>query len=139
MTQSSHGWCSLRLRFDERELVLLRGSEHLRGLALAREAKPQDLRSALNLARAGQKLGRVAAGNPVVLEEPEVGLLVEALSFARTELQWAMRAGSAEDGQRRGAVVASFPELGEKDAWRSFGIAREMEALSGRLQTALAN
>jgi hypothetical protein len=139
MSQAGRGWCSLRLRFDERELILLRGSEQLRGLALARAAKPADLRAALNLARTGQKLGRVGPGSPVVLDEPEVGLLLDALGFARTELQWAMRGASAEDPARRGDVLTSFPELGEKDAWRSFGIAREMESLQTRLQTALAS
>ena len=31
----------------------------------------------------------------------------------------------------------AFPELVEKGAWRSFGIAREMEALAARLDAAL--
>jgi hypothetical protein len=51
---SPHGWCSLRLRFEQRELELLRHAEQLRGAVMAHTARPAELRSALTLAKAGQ-------------------------------------------------------------------------------------
>jgi hypothetical protein len=134
-----HGWCSLRLRFDERELGLLKGAEHLRGVALAHQPRPEILRTALNLAKAGHKLSSAAPGASVVLEESEVGLLLEALRFAHTEVQWAARAQDGQEEPRREAVFAAFPELPERGAWRSFGLTRELEGLANRLHTALSS
>ena len=134
----SQGWCSLRLRFDERELTLLRGAEKLRGLALAQTPRPELLRTALNLAKAGRKLGRATAGASVTLDEGEVGLLIEAVRFATTEVAWGIRAGEQADPPRRAAVFAAFPELGERGTWRSFGVTRELESLGQRLHTALS-
>ena len=57
-----YGWCSLRLRFDARELVLLRAAEQVQGAALANMPRPDVLRTALNLARVGHKLGAAAPG-----------------------------------------------------------------------------
>ena len=39
--------------------------------------------------------------------------------------------------RQREAVSAAFPELVELGGWRSFGLARELEALAARLHTAL--
>jgi hypothetical protein len=136
----THGWCSLRLRFEDRELELIRGAERLRGTALARTARPEVLRTALSLAKAGHKIGASSAGSSVSLEESEVSLLLDALRFASQEVQRATRAPNGESGQDRGqydAVLGAFPELVQKGVWRSFGLARELEAVATRLQTAL--
>jgi hypothetical protein len=135
--EHSHGWCSLRLRFEERELILLKSAEQLRGVALAQNARPQVLRTALNLAKAGHKLGIAAPGSSVVLEEAEVGLLLEALRFATDEVHWATRAHEDQDERRLAAVLAAFPELVERGVWRSFGLTRELETVAARLQSAL--
>jgi hypothetical protein len=126
----------LRLRFEQRELVLLKGAEQLRGVALAQTPRPQVLRTALNLAKAGHKLGVAAPGSSVVLEEGEVTLLLEAVRFATVEVQWATRAHD-EDARRQEAVLSAFPELVERGAWRSFGLNRELDTLASRLQAAL--
>lgn len=136
-SEQSHGWCSLRLRFEERELTLLKGAEQLRGVALAHTARPQVLRTALNLAKAGHKLGVAVPGASVVLEESEVGLLLEALRFAAEEVRWATRVQEDHDTRRREAVLTAFPELVERGIWRSFGLTRELETVAARLQTAL--
>lgn len=129
------GWCSLRLRFDGRELELLGGAERLRGMAMAQMPRPDVLRSALSLAKAGQKVGRTTPGGSVTLDEGELTLLLDAVRFAAQEVQLAARPGTS-DGQRH-AVMAAFPELVEKGAWRSFGLARELDALADRLEAAL--
>lgn len=134
---SSHGWCSLRLRFDERELALLKGAERLRGATLAHTTRSDNLRAALSLAKAGHKIGVASPGASVSLEELELTLLIEALRFGIDELQWASRASNGQEGGRRDAVFSAFPELVEKGSWRTFGLVREIEALAGRLQTAL--
>src|SRR5690349_18517267 len=131
------GWCSLRLRFDEREVVLLRGAEQLRGTAMAHGARSDTLRTALTLAKAGQKVARSGAGGSVTLDEGEVGLFVEALRFASRELQAVLRRDDSVAQERREAVSAAFPELVEKGGWRSFGVARELDALAVRLESAL--
>jgi hypothetical protein len=136
MTEHARGWCSLRLRFDERELELLRGAEQLRGVAIARSSGRDELRTALQLAKAGQKVGHSLPGGSVSLEEGELGLLVEALQFASREVPVATRADGA-DVQRREAVLAAFPELVVKGSWRSFGLGRELEVLARRLNAAL--
>jgi hypothetical protein len=130
--ESSHGWCSLRLRFGERELELLRGSERIRGAAMAHTAGPAELRTALSLAKAGQKVAHAAPGATVVLEETELGLLLEAIRYAIPHIQAAARpSGDSE------AVMAAFPELVEKGSWRAFGLTRELEGLATRLASAL--
>ena len=128
----------MRLRFDERELELLRGAEQLRGSAIARSSGRDELRAALQLAKAGQKVGRSAPGGSVSLDESELGLLVEALQFAAREVPAATRVNGT-DVQRRAAVMAAFPELVEKVSWRSFGLGRELEALAARLSAALSS
>jgi hypothetical protein len=135
--QQAHGWCSLRLRFDDRELKLLKGAEQLRGFALAQQPRPEVLRTALNLAKAGHKLSSAAPSASVVLDETEVGLLLDALRFALPEVQWATRAPENERLPRRDAVFSAFPELIDRGGWRSFGLTRELEALASRLQGAL--
>jgi transposase-like protein len=134
------GWCSLRLRFDQRELLLLRGAERVRGVALAHNARPEVLRTALKLAKAGHKLGRTTPGASVSLEQSEVSLLLEALRFATEEVQWSAsaRANGEPDARRRDAVLVAFPELVERGGWRSFGLTRELQALTARLASALS-
>jgi hypothetical protein len=125
-SESSHGWCSLRLRFDERELGLLRSAEQLRGAELAHTPRPGVLRTALSLAKAGQKLRSATPGISVTLEEGELVLLIEALRHAATEIR---------NGNE--AAISAFPELVQKGTWRAFGLAREIEAITHRLETAL--
>ena len=67
-SEASHGWCSLRLRFDGRELELLKDAEQLRGSAFAHTARPEVLRTALSLARAGHKIGAASDGDSISLE-----------------------------------------------------------------------
>ena len=134
-SEPSHGWCSLRLRFDERELELLRGAERVRGAAMAHSAGPRELRTALTLAKAGQKVSHSTPGASVVLDETELGLLLEAVRFAVPAVQAAARPDDAAD--HREAVAGAFPELVDKGAWRAFGLTRELEALAARLHSAL--
>ena len=134
MTEHAHGWCSLRLRFDERELQLLRGAERLRGAAIARSSGREELRAALQLAKAGQKVGRSVPGATVSLDEGELGLLLEALQFSAREVQAGTRFDA--DPARREAIFAAFPELAET-SWRSFAVARELDEEAARLAAAL--
>ena len=133
----SHGWCSLRLRFDARELELLRSAEQLRGQALAHTARPEVLRTALTLAKTGHKLGVAGPGSSISLDETEVQLLHEALRFAMQEVQYAAHQQVDQDAARRDAVLSTFPELAQKGLWRSFGLIRELEAVAARLHGAL--
>jgi hypothetical protein len=135
--EPSHGWCSLRLRFDERELALLKSAEQLRGTSFAHTPRPDVLRTALSLAKAGHKIGSAVPGASVTLEEGELALLIEAARFASQEVQWATRMQNGGDTARQDAVLAAFPELIEKGVWRSFGLHRELEAIAARLQAAL--
>jgi len=133
----AHGWCSLRLRFDQRELALLRAAEQVRGVALALTPRPDDLRTALSLARAGPKLAAAAPGASVSLEENEVNLLLGAVRFTTDEVQRATRDQNAHHSRQRDALTAALPELIELGGWRSFGLTRELEALAARLHAAL--
>lgn len=135
--EQGHGWCSLRLRFDARELELLSGAEHLRGLALAHTARPEVLRTALTLAKTGHKLGVARPGTSISFDEAEVGLLLDALRFATEEVQHAAREQAGADATRRDGVMSAFPELVQKGLWRSFGLIRELEAVAARLHGAL--
>jgi hypothetical protein len=137
--EPAHGWCSLRLRFDQRELALLRAAEQVRGVALSLTPRPDDLRTALSLARAGHKLAAAAPGASVSLEENEVNLLLAALRHTTDEIQRASRSQNDLHPRQREAVAAAFPELTELGGWRSFGLSRELEALTARLQTALSS
>jgi hypothetical protein len=136
---ASHGWCSLRLRFDESELALLKSAEQLRGATLSHTTRSDTLRAALSLAKAGHKIALASPGASVSLDEPEVALFIEALRFAVDEVQWASRASNGQEGGRRDAISKAFPELVEKGSWRTFGLVREIETLAGRLQTALSS
>jgi hypothetical protein len=134
----SHGWCSLRMRFEQRELELLRGAERLRGASMARVPRHDELRTALSLAKAGQKVGRglEQPGATLVLEENELELLLDAVRFAIPRVQAAAR--PAVDGVvERDAALEAFPELTDKGAWRAYGLSRELEALAARLSAAL--
>jgi hypothetical protein len=130
----------LRLRFDQRELELLKGAEHLRGAQFAHTARPDVLRSALSLAKAGHKIAGAVPGTLVNLDESELTLLLDAVRFASREVRWATRNRDGEQGPeapRYAAVTTAFPELAQKGAWRSFGLGRELDATADRLQTAL--
>jgi hypothetical protein len=137
--EPAHGWCSLRLRFDERELALLRAAEQVRGVALAHTPRPDDLRTALSLAKAGHKVAAAVPGASISLEENEVNLLLVALRYATDEVQRASRSENDQHSRQREAVAAAFPELVELGGWRSFGLTRELEALAARLHTALSS
>ena len=138
--RADHGWCSLRLRFDDRELGLLRGAEHVRGASLAHTARPDTLRDALSLARVGSKLAHARPGASVSLEESEVKLLLEAIRFATSEVHWvsdqANRGGPA--GERQASVLKGFPELAERGLWRSYAVCRDLDGLAARLRKALS-
>lgn len=127
----------MRLRFDQRELELMRGAEQLRGATLARAPRPDLLRLALSLARAGHKLATAAPGASLSLEEGELGLLLEAVRLASQDVQQAARTQDGQAAERREAVLAAFPELAEKGLWRSFGLSRELDLVAARLETAL--
>ena len=137
--EQAHGWCSLRLRFDQRELALLRAAEQVRGVALAHTPRPDDLRTALLLARAGHKLAAAAPGASISLDESEINLLLAALRFTTDEVQQGPRSQNARDSRQREAVTAAFPELSELGGWRTFGLTRELEALALRLHSALTS
>jgi hypothetical protein len=140
-SRAAHGqeWCSLRLRFDERELVLLRGAEHVRGADLATHAKPVGLRSALTLAKAGHKLRAASPGASLTFEETEVRLLVEAAQFAVEEVRWAASHRDVQTLPPRGKVVLeAFPELVERGLWRSFSLTRDLGELAVKLERAIS-
>lgn len=137
--EEARGWCSLRVRFDQRELVLLRAAEQVRGGALAHTPRPDDLRTGLRLARAGHKLAASAPGASVTLDENEVNLLLGALRYATDEVQKASRTRGGQAPRQHEAIADAFPELVEQGGWRTFGLTRELEALAARLQTALAS
>jgi hypothetical protein len=127
----------LRLRFDERELALLRSAEQVRGAALARNGRPDELRGALALAKAGQKLRYAAAGPSLVFEESELRLLLQAVRFAHDEVQWAGGNHDESPDGRAQAVHSAFPELTERGLWRAFALTRELDELGQRLDLAL--
>lgn len=126
----------MRLRFDDRELNLLRGAESVRGAGLAHAGKPAELRAALNLAKLGRKLTGAIPGAIVSLEEGELTLVIEALDFTFAELHEVARLGENDYSPRHEAIQQAFPEL-RGGAWRTFGITRELETLRGRLRQAL--
>jgi hypothetical protein len=128
----------LRLRFDEREQVLLKGAEQVRGAALASTPRPDVLRSALSLAKAARKLAHARPAASVSLEEPELRLLIEAVHFSIGEVRWAAHAPEDDRSPRREAVLRGFPELVERGVWRGFGLSRELEELEVRLTSALS-
>ena len=133
-------WCSLRLRFDARELELLHASEQVRGTALSIHGRPEALRNALTLAKAGHKISHAHPGSSVSLDEVELELLLEAVRFATAEVHWATSAGThveAADERRRQVILDAFPELVERGLWRSFGLTRDLEALAERMHGAL--
>jgi hypothetical protein len=134
-------WCSLRLRFEDRELTLLRGAEQVRGAELAHRARPTGLRDALTLAKSGHKLRAAHAGLSLTFEEHELRLLIEAAKFASEEVRWAgsQRDAAASSDPRRTAVLRAFPELEERGLWRSFALTRELADLAERLEKALGS
>ena len=138
---ASPGWCSLRLRFDADELKLLRASERLFGAELARHARPEALRTAIALARAGQRVARAGPNTPVSLAEGELKLLAEAVDFAGGEVRWlGEHADDIPDrnaSERQARLGVAFPELFERGGWRSFGLRQGLESLAKRLAAAL--
>src|SRR5438105_3622833 len=133
----------MRMRFEPGELALLHSAEQLRGTQLARgPARPDALRAALALAKAGRKLTSAGPGAAVSLDESEVRLLREAVEMAGVEVHWLSQTGEHEDpeprtAQRQQAVRQAFPELVERGLWRAFGVCRELETLGRRLDAAL--
>jgi hypothetical protein len=125
------------MRFTERELTLLRGAEHVRGQALAQHAGRVDLRAALTLSRAGHKLRGASAGPALVFEEPELRAVVEAVRFARDEVQYAAGSQVGAADARARIVLEAFPELVERGLWRGYGLSRELDELAQRLDLAL--
>jgi hypothetical protein len=95
------------------------------------------LRTALALSKAGQKLRHASAGTSLTFEQSELQLLLDCVRFANGEVHWA--AAQRENGAdpRREAVLAAFPELVERGLWRSFGLTRELDELTQRLEGAL--
>jgi hypothetical protein len=127
------------MRFDERELVLLRGAEHLRGADLAQHARPVGLRSALTLAKAGHKLRAASPGASLTFEEAEVRLLAEAAHFAVEEVRWAASQRDTQAISARAKVVLdAFPELVERGLWRSFSLTRELAEMAVKLERAVS-
>lgn len=143
------GWCSLRLRFDEDELALLRAAEHLRGGELARIGRADSLRDALALARVSRKVTGAEPGSLTTLSETELQLLVAAVRFAATEVHWlgekaeqevAIAAGPRERQlleHRREALASAFPNLGKRGSWRGSGLHQALEGLAARMDEAL--
>jgi hypothetical protein len=127
----------LRLRFDERELALLKSAEQARGASLALHSRPDQLRTALALSKAGTKLRHAEAGHSLSFEEGELTLLLEAVRFASSEVHWAATQRESESAPRRDAVLNAFPELVERGMWRGFGLNRELDELAQRLEGAL--
>lgn len=138
------GWCSMRFRFDEDELSLVRAAEQLRGAALAREGRPASLREALTLARLGARVRKLSPGEQVVLSEADSQLLLSAVRFAADEVRWlgevlesTTEPGSIRDRQaaegRRQALRAVFPDLVQRGSWRGYGLRRALEGLASRL------
>lgn len=135
-----HGWCSMRFRFEEEEIGILRAAERLRGSYLSRSTRPDALRGAITLARAGQKLVGVGPDTLVTLAETEAQLLAETARFAAAEVRWlaeqADRPLDRQSAARRDAVGEAFPDLLERGAWRAFGLSRALDAVAARLEGA---
>ncbi len=81
-SDSPHGWCSLRLRFEVVELDRLRAAEQARGRVLVEERDVESLYAAVSLAQAGLKLRAATPGSQVVLSEDEVRSLRDAARHA---------------------------------------------------------
>ena len=127
----------MRLRFDERELELLRGAEKVRGAALASHNRPDELRGALSLAKAGNKLRYAVAGPSLTFEETELKQLLGAVRFTEAEVHWTAGQQNEQLDNRARVVVNAFPELVERGLWRSFSLTRELDQLAQRLELAL--
>jgi len=117
--------------------MLLRAAEHARGTAYALHSRPDALRTALALSKAGHKLRHAGPGASVSFEEAELQLLLEAVRFANDEVHWAARQRETDTDPRRTAILEAFPELVERGLWRSYGLTRELEELAQRLEGAL--
>ena len=129
----------MRFRFDDAEMGLLRAAERVHGAALARAGRPDTLRAALALAKAGRKVAAAAAGEAVVLTGGETALLTEALARAATDVQWVGEQGEGApsilaEADRRAAVLEAFPARAQHGTWRAFGLRRDLEALLARLR-----
>ena len=138
--RGSPGWCSLRFRFDREEIDLLRGAELVHGAHLAHRARPDALRAAMTLARAGHKLAQAIPGVSVSLADGETHALLEALRFAAGEVRWLSEppadAESRAASERRQVIERAFPVLAAS-RWRSFGLSRSLDSLARRLELAL--
>ena len=131
-------WCSLRLRFTEQELALLRSSEQLDGFMLADRARPDSLRDALALARVGKRLAAAQAGELLSLSERDTRLLADAIAASIAEIQWFGTDGmDSTPPERVDRTRRAFPELAEQP-WRAFAVGRALRDLQQRISTALA-
>jgi len=131
-------WCSLRLRFEDPQLGLLRSAEQLYGALLARGVKRDTLRDALALAKLGKRLAAATAGEMLVLSESEVKLLVVALRASLAEIHAVSALGAGGDASERAARLReAFPELSDR-MWRAFGVSRELEALTRQIEAAVS-
>jgi hypothetical protein len=119
---------------------LLRAAEQVHGAELARLSRPDTLRTALALAKVGRKLERAAPGTSVSLEESEALLLERALRAAAAEVKWLSDRVSETPGRetemRRETLTRACPDLAERGRWKSFGLARDIEAVADRLAAA---
>jgi len=85
--------------------MLLRAAEHARGTAYALHSRPDALRTALALSKAGHKLRHAGPGASVSFEEAELQLLLEAVRFANDEVHWAARQRETDTDPRRTAIA----------------------------------
>jgi hypothetical protein len=130
-------WCSLRLRFTEEELVLLRSSEQLGGFVLADRARPDTLRDALALARVGKRLASAQPDELLSLSERDTRLLENAIAASIAEIQWfGADALDATALSRAARTRRAFPGLAEQP-WRAFAVGRALRALQQRIGAAL--
>lgn len=131
-------WCSLRLRFTEQELALLRSSEQLDGFMLADRARPDTLRDALALARVGKRLAAAQPGELLSLSERDTRLLEDAIAASIAEIQWFGADGvDSTAPERADRTRRAFPELAEQP-WRAFAVGRALRDLQQRISAALA-
>jgi hypothetical protein len=132
-----HGWCSLRIRFDERELTLLKGAEHARGASLAHNPRPDMLRTALALSKAGQKLRHASPGASLTFEGPERQLLLEAVRLANGEIHWAIaqRDSGAVDRKQTSGRLPGLVERGVAQLWPDARAGRLIQRLDVALRS----
>lgn len=75
-------WCSLSFRFDANELRYLRGAEQVWGAYLAARLQPEDLPTAIALAKAGRKVAQSGPGLMLQMPENELRALLSAVRYS---------------------------------------------------------